>query len=209
MTRHGCKTTQANSSGHVTCAVCSIQRRPNVHNVHQEDLGGKELLEAARQTSLTKAKKDTATKKGKHANQWQADASKFGKTTKGKGKAAYQWQQQNAANEWYIDQGTKNGGNRTGWQQSANQGQYQGRQAQQIHGVGPPNQRAADPGVQADAFVRAGQQGPEQPTVPIITNAGQPQQAGVWHQHQDPAALPAQKVQEADEISEPELVDEV
>ena len=40
-----------------------MQRRPNVYNVHQEDLGGKVLLEVAKQTLLTKAKKAMATKK--------------------------------------------------------------------------------------------------------------------------------------------------
>ena len=40
-----------------------MQRRPNVYSVHQEDLGVKVLLEVAKQTLLTKAKKATATKK--------------------------------------------------------------------------------------------------------------------------------------------------
>ena len=40
-----------------------MQRRPNVYSVHQEDLGVKVLLEVAKQTLLTKAKKATATKR--------------------------------------------------------------------------------------------------------------------------------------------------
>ena len=85
MIRHGCKTTQVNSSGRVTCAVCSIQHRPNVYNAQQEDQGVKELLEA-RQTSPTKAKNATATKKGSMATNGKPMQPTLGSQPKGKEK---------------------------------------------------------------------------------------------------------------------------
>ena len=122
-------------------------------------------------------KKGFGNKKRKYGNQWQADAANYGKPNKGKGKgkaAAYQWQQPNTANEWYDDQGIKNGGNRTGWQpNTVHQAQSQGQQAQQIAGVAPPNQRDAVGGVHADGFVRTDLRGFEQQPNPLIANLDQ------------------------------------
>ena len=193
-----------------TCDMCGVlyPAQTKCSQCPPRGPGGKGVVGSGKADFADQGKKGYGNQKGKHANQWQPDASGFGKATKGKGKAAYQWQQHNAANEWFIDQGTKNGSSRTGWQQQANQEHYQGQQAQQIQGVGPPNQRAADQGVHPDAFVRGGQQEQEQPPAPPIAKAGQPRQPEAWPQPQEKDAAPDQKLREADAISEPELVDE-
>ena len=113
--------------------------------------------------------------KGKYGQQWQTEAGKNGKRNKGKGKAtAHQWQQQHSANEWINGQGIKNGGHRIGWQPNAvHQGQFQGQQAQQIHGIAPPNQREAVAGAHADAFVRTELRDQEQQSIPPPINPNQ------------------------------------
>ena len=165
-------------------------------------------------------KKSFGKQKGKYGQQWQIEAGKDGKPNKGKGKAvAYQWQQQNATNEWINDQGTKNGGHRIGWQpDAAHQGQFQGQQAQQIHGIAPPNQREAVAGAHADAFVRTEPRDQEQQSIPPSINPnlvlppgdvsaqGHPDSAYlVWPHLQNQVQ---QAIADGDAVSEHELLDE-
>ena len=104
--------------------------------------GGKGVV-GGKTDMVDQGTKGLGNQKGKYGQQWQTGAAKSGKPNKGKGKAMdHQWQQQNSANEWIDDQGTKNGGHRTAWQSNAvHQGQFQGQQAQLIHKIAPPNQR--------------------------------------------------------------------
>ena len=129
---------------------------------------------------------------------------------------------QSAANEWYDEQGTKNGGHRIGWQPNAlHQGQFQGKKAQQIQGIAPPNQRDAVVGAHADAFVKADLRGHEQQLNPLITNPEQGPPAGdvgaqrnpdsaylLWQQQQNAAVHLGQQAGEADPLSEHEFLDE-
>ena len=104
-----------------------VEPLPSVSNAQEEAQVAKAWLEA-KQTWVTKEKNAFGKQKGKCGQQWQNETGKDGKPQKGKGNAmAHQWQQQNAANEWTSDQGTKNGGHRTGRQpNAARQGQFQG-----------------------------------------------------------------------------------
>ena len=75
----------------------------------QEEAKGAKVQLEARQTWWTKERKALVTK-NKYGQQWQTGAAKNGKPNKGKAKAmAQQWQQQNSADEWIDEQGTKNG----------------------------------------------------------------------------------------------------
>ena len=169
-------------------------------------------------------KKGFGNQKGQFGNQWQEGAASYGKPNKGKGKAAaYQWQQPNIVNEWYSEPGTKNGANRTGWQQNQfHQAQHQGQQAQQIAGIAPPNQRDVVGGVHVDAFVRPEMRGAEQQANPLAANPKQGPPAGeasaqrhpdsaylLWQQQNNPDTQLDRGAKEADAISEHELLDEV
>ena len=142
---------------------------------------------------VDQGKKGFGNQKGKYGQQWQTGAAKNGRPNKGKGKAmAQQCQQHNFANEWIDEQGTKNGGDRSGWQANAeHQGQFQGHQAQQIHGIAPPHQRDVAAGVHADDFVGPELRDQGQQPIPLLTNPehGPPPGDVSAHGHPDSAYL--------------------
>ena len=160
--------------------------------------------------------------KCRYGNQWQGDIIKGAKPTKGKGKYGNQWAHQNPQDEWYDEQGTKNGGNRAGWLPNAtHQGQLQGQNAKAIQGIAPPNQRDAGGGAHPDAYVRLNQRGSENQVQPAPPSAGQEQHTvgldGHWQQPPVQGARPNQPNQslrrdhidgEAEAGSEHELFDE-
>ena len=130
-------------------------------------------------------------RKGKYANQWQADMAKGAKPTKGKGKYGNQWAHQDAQEVWYEEQGTKNGGGRTGWMpNTTHQGQLQGQNAQAIQGVAPPNQRDKEGVAHPDAFVRPNQRGAANQVHTAPPTVGQEQHAVGVDGHGAPTPSP-------------------
>jgi hypothetical protein len=83
-----------------TCDMCGVlySAQTKCSQCPSRGPGGKGFVGSGKADFADQGKKGYGNQKGKQANQWQADASNFGKPTKGKGKAAYQWQQQNATN---------------------------------------------------------------------------------------------------------------